>query len=188
MSIRLRRPSLAELHSLAGTSSSDALTYAPVGISTAEHAPPGYRLDRWSCVLGRGDHVFTGGVDALKRWQAHGGAGLVVAVDRPPVVGLVVAMAAPLPVGFVEVVCRVVDVVDRPDRFGFIYGTLPIHPEEGEESFAVARASDDSVTFEIVAVSRPRHRLARACPPLARRLQRAATGRYLRAMQAAVAD
>ena len=94
-------------------------------------------------------------------------------------------MAAPLPLGFIDVVCRVVDVVDVPDRFGFTYGTLPVHPEQGEESFTVVRHDDGSVVFEIAAASRPRHLLARACPPVARRLQRSATTRYLDAMSAA---
>ena len=104
----------------------------------------------------------------------------------PPDIGLVVAMAAPLPMGWIDVVCRVVAVVDEPDRFGFTYGTLPVHPEQGEESFTVTRSDDGSITFEIVAVSRPRQPLARAFAPVARRLQAAATKGYLQAMQSEV--
>ena len=136
--------------------------------------------------LGRGDEVFERAGDALRHWRVHEGAGLVVEAGGPPAVGVVVAMAAPLPVGFVEVVCRVVDVIDSHDRFGFAYGTLSNHPEQGEESFVVVRSADGAVTFEIVAVSRHRQLLARAFPPVARRLQVAATNRYFAAMQAAV--
>lgn len=105
----------------------------------------------------------------------------MVCADGPPTVGLVVAMSAPLPLGFIDVTCRVVSVVDEPNRFGFGfgYGTLPIHPGQGEESFTVERDDDGEVTFRIVAVSRPRHPLTRLCPPVARRLQRAAIERYL---------
>lgn len=99
-------------------------------------------------------------------------------------VGSNVAMAAPLPVGYVDVVCRIVDVDDRTDRYRFTYGTLPTHPEQGEESFTVTRASDGHVDFEIVAASRPRHLLARLMPPVARRLQARAVARYLDAMEA----
>jgi uncharacterized protein (UPF0548 family) len=100
---------------------------------------------------------------------------------------MVVAMSAPLPLmGFIDVVCRVVEVTDRTDRWGFAYGTLPVHPEVGEESFTVMRGPDNTVTFDIVAVSRPRHVLARTFPPVARRLQHIATTRYLEAMQSAV--
>ena len=98
----------------------------------------------------------------------------------------VVAMAAPLPIGWVEVVCRVVGVCDEPDRFGFTYGTLSVHPEQGEESFTVIRTDDGGTGFRIVAVSRPRQVLARALSPVARRLQMAATNRYLAAMQSAL--
>ena len=97
-------------------------------------------------------------------------------------------MCAPLPIGFVEVVCRVIEIVDLPDRFGFAYGTLSVHPEQGEESFTVIRRTDGTTVFEIVSVSRLRHFLARALPPVARTLQRAATVRYLNAMTAAVND
>ena len=123
--------------------------------------------------------------DALRNWEVHKRAGLIVLAEGPPVVGMVVAMSAPLPVGFIDVVCRVVDVVEESDRVGFTYGTLPVHPESGEESFTVVRAADDNITFEVAAASRPRQLLARAFSPIARRLQRSATNRYLDAMQSA---
>jgi uncharacterized protein (UPF0548 family) len=80
----------------------------------------------------------------------------------------------------------VVAVVDEPDRFGFTYGTLSVHPEQGEESFTVIRTDDARTGFEIVAASRPRLVLARAFSPVARHLQMAAANRYLAAMQSAV--
>lgn len=188
VSIRLTRPSSAELLSLAQAAAKDSLTYDTVGISAMTEPPSGYRLDRWSVSLGKDEHDFDRAVEALRHWRVHEGAGLVVHACGPPTVDSVVAMAAPLPIGWVEVVCRVVDVIDEPDRFGFTYGTLSVHPEQGEESFTVIRASDGNSEFRIVAVSRPRHVLARALPPVARRLQRAATNRYLAAMQSAIDD
>jgi uncharacterized protein (UPF0548 family) len=35
--------------------------------------------------------------------------------------------------------CRIVYVIDEPDRRGFAYGTLPGHPERGEEAFIISR-------------------------------------------------
>jgi uncharacterized protein (UPF0548 family) len=151
-----------------------------------DEPPAGYRQDRWSRSIGTGEHTYERATEALRSWRVHEGAGLVVAASGPPTVDSVVAMAAPLPIGWVEVVCRVVGVVDGPDRFGFTYGTLPVHPEQGEESFTVIRNPDGAIEFRIVAASRPRQVLARAVPPVARRLQRAATGRYLAAMQSFV--
>ena len=186
MAIRISRPTTADLRALAAAGATDALSYHPIGISAMTEPPAGYRRDTWVRSLGAGEQVFDRAAAALRGWRVHQGAGLVVEADGPPKVGLVVAMAAPLPVGWVDVVCRVVGVVDEPGRFGFTYGTLSVHPEQGEESFTVVRADDGSVVFEIVAASRPRHTLARMAPPIARRLQRAATHRYLLAMQSAV--
>jgi uncharacterized protein (UPF0548 family) len=147
--------------------------------------PAGYRRDRWTRALPGDDEVFERAADVLRGWRMHRTAGLIVEADGPPAVGMDVAMAAPLPIGYVDVVCRVVDVIDEPDRHGFSYGTLPVHPEQGEESFTITRDADGGVTFEIVAASRLRHPLARACPPVARRLQSRAIDRYLGAMQTA---
>ena len=74
---------------------------------------------------------------------------------------------------------------DEPDRRGFGYGTLPGHPEQGEEAFAVVRRGD-RMYFEIIAFSRPRHPLARVAKPVSRLLQRQTTRRYISAMHAVV--
>ncbi len=186
MAIRLTRPTSDELRPLLESGHRAELTYAPIGMSSLDEAPPGFRLDRFERSLGNGTGVFDVAARALREWRVHRGAGLVVCADGPPALDDVIAMSAPMPIGFIDVVCRVVSVVDEPDRFGFVYGTLPVHVERGEESFTVVRGGDGGVRFEIVAVSRPRHPLARLCPPVARRLQRAATERYLDAMTAAV--
>lgn len=186
MGIRPVRPSAARLETLRTASADAAVTYEPIGSSHLSVAPPGYRLDRWERDLGAGDATFETAGRTLLGWGVHRGAGLLVQAPGPASPGLVVAMAAPLPVGWVEVMCRVVDVTRTAERVGFTYGTLPGHPEQGEESFTVVRHGD-RVRFEIAACSRPRHPLARLAPPVARLLQRAATTRYLDAMQAAVA-
>ena len=40
-------------------------------MSKAAQAPEGYRADRWSRDLGRGDQVFAKGADALRQWRVH---------------------------------------------------------------------------------------------------------------------
>ncbi len=79
---------------------------------------------------------------------------------------------------------RVVYVVDETHRKGFAYGTLPGHPESGEEAFVVELDGDGTVTFTITAFSRPSSRLARVAGPVNRAVQRWITGRYLRSLQA----
>lgn len=81
----------------------------------------------------------------------------------------------------VAVPTRVVLVVDEPDRRGFAYGTLPGHPEQGEELFLVERA--DSATWaEVRAFSRPAAWPLRVAGPVGRLAQRAAAGRYVAAV------
>lgn len=76
---------------------------------------------------------------------------------------------------------RVAYVVGEADRCGFAYGTLPGHPESGEESFLVALDGDGTVRFSIAAFSRPASPLARVGGPLGRAVQLLVTHRYLRA-------
>ena len=69
--------------------------------------------------------------------------------------------------------CRIVYRIDEDRRFGFAYGTLQQHAEQGEERFSVAwSAEDDSVTYEILAFSRHKQWQARAAFPITRMLQR----------------
>jgi uncharacterized protein (UPF0548 family) len=165
---------------------SKSLTYEPVGVSLDEATAVagGLKRRRWAADLD-GDEAFGRAVEAVKEWAVHRGAGLLVEADGELAVGTNVAMCAPLPVGYIDVTCRVVAVVDEPDRFGFAYGTLPVHPACGEESFLVSR-SDGITSFAVRAVSRPMHPLARLVPPVADALQDRAAKRYLAAMAAAV--
>jgi uncharacterized protein (UPF0548 family) len=77
---------------------------------------------------------------------------------------------------------RVVYVVDEPTRRGFAYGTLPGHPEDGEESFVVERADDGSVWIVIRAFSRPSRWYWWLVAPVLRLTQEFYTRRYLRAL------
>jgi len=182
----MRRPRSLDLRDLADRSSGVALGYGPVGVTESTSPPTGYRRHHWSRRLGRGDETFDLAAHAIRTWEVQRGAGIVVLAVSPQRVGDTVAMSAPLPVGWIDAVCRVVRVFDEPGRSGFAYGTLPDHPVQGEESFTVWRDDDGWVRFEIVAVSRPRHPLARLAPPAARLLQRRAVERYLDSMTAAV--
>ncbi len=80
---------------------------------------------------------------------------------------------------------RVAYLLDEPSRTGFAYGTLPGHPERGEEAFLVIRA-DGRLRFEVVAFSKPRDPLTRLGAPVARALQRRTINGYLRAMETAI--
>lgn len=77
---------------------------------------------------------------------------------------------------------RVVLVIEEPNRAGFAYGTLPGHPQQGEESFIVVHEDDDSVWFTVRAISRASTWWFRLVTPVFRLRQRAMTRSYLRAL------
>ena len=187
MHVHLRRPSELDLDRLLARCKDDELTYAPLGCSLGESTPEHFTRRHWSTHLGSSD-AFARAVDALSHWRVQEHSGLVVQSDGPMAVGTNVAMSAPMPVaGYVDVTCRVVAVIDEPDRFGFAYGTLTVHPERGEEAFVVTR-EDDSLRFDVTAVSAHANPLMRLAAPIADRLQASASARYLRAMERLTLD
>ena len=187
MSIRLRPARERDLGALLERGRTDVLTYAPAGPGWEISHRPGLKRRHWSTPLS-GWNAFERAVEALRIWEMHRGAGLRIAADGPIAVGTNVAFSAPLPVGFVDGTCRIVVVVDEPNRYGFAYGTLSVHPERGEESFVVSRGADGNVRFDIDGVSRPAQALARLAPPLADHLQDRAVRRYLAAMRTLARD
>jgi uncharacterized protein (UPF0548 family) len=156
------------------------LTY-PVPLDPDAEPPTGFRVLHQSAVLTRRD--FDGAARDLFTWRMQERAGLrVSASDIPLRRGSVVLMrwgpgrlSVPIP-------CRVLDVVDEPRRRGFTYGTLPGHPEAGEERFVLEQLADDRIRLTIRAVSRPASALARLGGPLSRAAQTLMTRRYLRAL------
>ncbi|MGW0230850.1 DUF1990 family protein [Actinopolymorpha singaporensis] len=174
MTVLLRVPPLAAL-------ADAALTYPEVG-ATAGGLPRGYRTVTRSVRVGRGQRSFDSCADGVLGWELHRRAGLGVYADRPTATpGAVVAVVLGIGRWGVVAPSRVVHAVDEPDRRGFAYGTLPGHPEQGEESFVVSRETDGTVVFTVTAFSRPGNLLARLGGPLARRTQDLYVGRYLRA-------
>jgi uncharacterized protein (UPF0548 family) len=181
--IGLRAPSVAALERLAAAERDAALTYDGVGATDGGPTPAGFRPDAYGVDLGPDvDGRFDRCVDAVMRWQVQRGAGFVVAPDSRVTAGATYALAVRLPVGYVSATARVVYVLDDADRGGFAYGTLPAHPEAGEEAFIVVRR-DGQVRFEVTAFSRPRDPLARLGAPVTRLLQVQTNQRYLRVME-----
>jgi uncharacterized protein (UPF0548 family) len=157
-------------------------TYPEVG-ATRGIFPSGYsHLSRTAALRPRAD--FGHAVDVLMSWQVQARAGLDVKASGLRVTeGAVASMRLGYgPVG-VSIPCRIVYIVDEPHRCGFAYGTLPGHPESGEELFLLERGDDGSASFTISAFSRPATVLTRLGGPVAHAVQRAMTGRYLRAVE-----
>jgi uncharacterized protein (UPF0548 family) len=182
----LSPPSPRELARVAAAQADRELTYAEHG-ATRGPMPAGYRHDQWDTDLGAFDEAtFDRLGAALCRWQAQQGAGLTVYPAEPVRPGLTIAFSFRLARAYVTAAARVVYVTSEPDKRGFAYGTLPEHPEQGEEAFHVIR-DGSRVIFRVTAFSRPRHPLARVGAPVTRLIQLRMTEAYARAMRVAAA-
>lgn len=161
------------------------LTYPDVG-ATSGALPQGYHHQQISAPIGYGQVQFEAAAELLLRWGMHVQAGLNPQVSDPVVQENSVAVLR-LGLGPVRltVPVRVVRVVDEPARQGFVYGTLPGHPERGEESFVVQLADDGTVFFHLRAFSRPGRWFTRLGAPVARAGQALISERYLTAVRGA---
>lgn len=159
------------------------VTYAPVGCTRTGVVPDGFDELRRSRRVGSGRDGFERAADALLSWQMHRRAGIAVMASHARVeTGAVAELRLGVGRLGVRAPVRVVDVVDEPTRRGFAYGTLPGHPESGEEAFVVELGTTGDVTLTIAAVSRPASRLARMAGQVGRRVQSRITDRYLWAL------
>jgi uncharacterized protein (UPF0548 family) len=158
-----------------------AYTYSEVGATANPTLPPGYRhLNRARVLSGL---TFDRAAEQLMSWQLQERSGLRVAASSAIAMpDAVVLMRLGLGPASLRIPCRVVYTVEEADRVGFSYGTLPGHPERGEELFLLERAADGQLRLNISAFSRPATWLARAGGHATRRMQSLMTNRYLRAL------
>ena len=160
-------------------------TYPEVGATRDGDLPAGVHVVRRRTVVGQGDDAFDRAVAAVFDWAPQRHAGLRVRASGPASEeGAVVLMTAGFPPVGLRIPCRVVWSLTTGPRRGYAYGTLPGHPESGEESFVVSRDGAD-VVFEMVAFSRLATRAARLGGPVSRVLQSIALTRYTGAVRRA---
>jgi uncharacterized protein (UPF0548 family) len=163
-------------------------TYAEIGASLVDLEPEGYHHDRYQILLGRGTETLQRAANGLRTWKAHTAPGFrVFPQDEEIRTGATVVVTLGTPFVALAAPCRIVRVIDEQARWGFAYGTLPGHPEQGEEAFVVSISADETVLFEIVAFSRPGDPLVRLSGPLGRGIQKGGTNCYLRALRRYVA-
>jgi uncharacterized protein (UPF0548 family) len=179
--LSLRRLGLSQLTSLWKEAERASPTYPEIGASRGEVLPPGYHHVRVVERIGDAS-AFEIAVMGLRTWSAHEGAGLRIFPHEHVAPDLTVLGVTTIGPARVVAPCRVVAVFKEPDSFGFAYGTLPGHPEQGEESFVLERR-DGSTYFTIRAFSRPVDPLARLSGPIGRAVQRSVTRRYVSALR-----
>jgi uncharacterized protein (UPF0548 family) len=151
-------------------------SYSAVG-ATNGTPPHDFAIDHNRMQLGRGMVVFQRAVSALKHWQQFDlGWVSIVPNGEPLEVGATVAVKAHAFGTWSLNATRIVYLINEAsplERFGFAYGTLPDHVESGEERFTVEfHKQDESVWYDILAFSKPQHRLVKMSYPLARMLQK----------------
>ncbi len=172
----LRQPSPDLILRFIDSQKNRAFSYSQTGATQAEPPdgfPEGFTVDHNRIRLGEGKRTYERAVAALRSWkQFELGWVAVVPSDLPVDEGTTVAVQARTFGVWSLSACRIVYVIDEENRFGFAYGTLPDHVECGEERFTVEWQADDSVWYDILAFSRPRHPLAKLGKPLVRRWQK----------------
>ncbi|GAA1290894.1 DUF1990 domain-containing protein [Brachybacterium alimentarium] len=150
-------------------------------LDALENPPEGYhRMHRSAAVT---DMDFERASSAVRSWLVHRRSGLQVAASHTPAApGAEVHLRVGIGPLRITAPCRVLWVIDEPDRAGFAYGTLPGHPESGIEQFTVTRTATGTVGFHLDVVSKPATWYARLGAPLSRIAQEIITRRYLRAL------
>jgi len=167
------------------------LAAARAAAPTYDHVGSTLDPERWAApamrvghrTVGRGPAAFEAARQALRTWVPQLGIGATVEPAGEPVVTgatvLIVLRRGPLHVVAPD---RIVGVIDEPRRFGYAYGSLPGHPERGEESFVVEHLDDDTVLATIRVQAGPGTLPAHLVAPLVRAVQHAALDGYLSAI------
>jgi uncharacterized protein (UPF0548 family) len=154
--------------------------YAQVGATGAAMLdgaalPAGYHHLSHRRVIGHGARAYEAAAAMVRGWDMHRAAGLRVEATGPAVEGATSVSRLGVGPFALTAPCRVVWSVDEEGptrRAGFGYGTLPRHPELGEEGFLVTMAPSGEVTFELAAFSRAGRWYVTLAGPLARAGQR----------------
>lgn len=154
------------------------LSYGPAGFTESgsdfSHTPHGFVRDHTRSEIGRGKAQFQAAKYGFLAW-AQFDLGWVRVVNAGTAIdpGQVVAVEAHT-LGIWSVnISRILYVIDEETRFGFGYGTTPLHVERGEERFLLEfDPVSGAVHYDLLAISQPAHWLAKLGHPYARSQQR----------------
>lgn len=188
----LSKPNESQVREALARQRTEQFSYREVGASQS-HCPAGYRALHGRIELGSGSTTFARAVDAARQWKMFDAPWMQVCwPDAKIEVGTDVAVIIHH-FGFWSLnVCRIAYTIDEQgpvQRFGFAYGTLPEHAEQGEERFLIEwNRSSDAVSYDVSSFSRPRSPLARLGSPVARWLQHRFIRDSLAAMVRATRD
>jgi uncharacterized protein (UPF0548 family) len=153
--------------------------------------PWGFAHDFRRSRIGHGGNAFARARLAFQRWAMFDlGWVRVTNLQAPITTGQIVAVEAQTLGLWTLNLSRILDAVDEPGLFGFLYATTEMHVEQGEERFLIKiEPMTGGVFYELEAVSRPQRTLAWLGLPVTRSFQhRFARASHRRMAEEAVAS
>ena len=175
--ISFLRPSVPQIQTYLSTQHRQPFSYDFPGETCSTPTPRrGWNIDHARVLLGHGESCFDCARRAIDAWRMFPSELTTVhcsaASTPPPRAAQTVAILyrAALLHLWLLFPARVVYLLDETTRenetaihrYGFAYGTLPDHPERGEERFLVEwNESDNTVHYDLLAISQSHHWLAR---------------------------
>jgi uncharacterized protein (UPF0548 family) len=173
-------PDATEMQRLWLASCDADFSYADPGALLRRSVAPLYERTR---TIGRGDECFAAAVAFVQTWGPQRALGTRIhPCDSRVAEGATMVQCLRVAGCFVTAPVRVIGVTRSDDRFAYAYGTLPGHPERGEEVFTVERGTDGEVRVTVAVRAESGTLLTRCGAPVARRLQRRALGIYVDAI------
>jgi len=131
------------------------ITYWERGATAWERMPQEFTHDEQRIKIGSGDVAWRAAKQAIRAWKMFPSDWIKLS-DTPQIeVGEQVLVIARLLGLWWSNPARIVYTVEEKDRFGFAYGTLPGHLEQGEELFLVERDAQGDVYYTLRVMSRP---------------------------------
>ena len=184
----LRKPTPSWIESQLARLRHFPLSYWERGGTAMERMPQGFdHAEEW-IYLGDGDATWVLAKAALSDWRMYPHGPWIYLSHYPKLKENEMAMVIFKLLGFWWASpVRIVYLIDHSDRFGFAYGTLEGHVEQGEELFILERKPDSGeIWFGIRMMARARHLGARALPWLTHFMQMRFRRASLDAMKDAV--
>ncbi len=135
--------------------------------------PFAFAHDRSRSCIGQGDSAFAAARRGFAQWAMFDMGWVRVANPTATInQGQIVAVEAHSLGLWSLNLSRIVEVVNTPTLFGFLYVTTTMHVEQGEERFLLEfDPATSCVWYELEAVSRPQSTLARLGLPVTRAFQ-----------------
>lgn len=156
--------------------------------------PPGFVEDHNRREIGSGKDAFERAKAAITSWRMFDFDWIhVEPADAPIAEGSTVAIVAKTYKVWTASPARIFAIIDQhegdQERFGFTYGSLPGHAEQGIESFCVEyNHADQSAWYDLHSFSRPGRWFTSLTPWLTRRVQARFARDSMGAMERAVAE